>query len=122
MTRLFAREDGVGLVETLVAVAVLGVTVSVLLAALSTGAIGVSTTQEQVTAQNLARSQLEYTKDQAYQPVPATYATVTPPAGYAVTVAAAAIPGADTSIQEITVTVTRDSTTLATIQDYKVDR
>jgi len=122
MTGLIAREDGVGLVETLVAVAVLGVTVAVLLAALSTGAIGVATTQEQVTAQNLARSQLEYTKDQAYQALPAAYPTVTPPAGYGVAVAVAAIPGADASIQAITVTVTRDSNTLATVEDYKVDR
>ena len=119
---VLGAQEGVGLVETLVAVAVLSVTLVVLLTAISTGSTGVATTEEQVTAQNLARSQLEYTKSQAYQAAPATYATVTPPAGYAVSAVAASIPGADSAIQEITVTVTRAGDTLTTVEDYKVNR
>lgn len=115
-------ESGVGLVETLVAVAILGVTVSTLLAGVSTGAFGVAATGERVTAQNLARSQLEHTKDQPFQALPASYPTVTPPSGYDVDVDAAAIPGADGAIQEITVTVSRDGDTVETASDYKVDR
>ncbi len=115
-------EEGVGLVETLVAVAILGTTLVVLIAAISTGSIGVATTEERVTAENLARSQLEYTKSQTYVTAPASYATVTPPAGYAVSAEAASIPGADSSIQQITVTVTRGSETLLTVEDFKVDR
>ncbi len=115
-------QEGVGLVETLIAVAILGVTLVVLLTAISTGSIGVATTEERVTAENLARSQLEYTKSQAYVTAPASYATVTPPTGYAVTAAATSIPGGDSSIQQIMVTVTRDGETLLTVEDYKVDR
>jgi Tfp pilus assembly protein PilV len=115
-------QDGVGLVETLVAVAILGVTLVTLLAAISTGSIGVATTEERVTAENLARSQLEYTKSQPYSTAPASYATVTPPAGYAISAEATSIPEGDSSIQKITVTVTRDSDTLLTVEDYKVDR
>ncbi len=115
-------QEGVGLVETLIAVAILGVTLVVLLTAISTGSIGVATTEERVTAENLARSQLEYTKSQAYQAAPASYATVTPPTGYAVTAAATSIPEGDSAIQKITVTVTRDGETLLTVEDYKVDR
>ena len=115
-------EEGVGLVETLIAVAILGVTLVTLLAAISTGSVGVATMEERVTAENLARSQLEYTKSQAYQAAPASYATVTPPAGYAVSAEATSIPEGDSSMQKITVTVTRDGVTLMTVEDYKVDR
>lgn len=115
-------QEGVGLVETLVAVAILGATLVVLLTAISTGVIGVAMTEERVTAENLARSQLEYTKSQTYVAAPASYATVTPPAGYTVSAEASSIPGGDSSIQQITVTVTRDGETLLTVEDYKVDR
>ena len=117
-------EEGLGLVEVLVAVAILGMTVVALLAAISTGSIGVSTTEESVTAANLARSQLEYTRSQPYDDVPAAYATVTPPAGYTVSADASAIPeaGPDPSIQKITVTVARNGETLLTVEDFKVDR
>ena len=115
-------QDGVGLVETLVAVAILGVTLVTLLAAISTGSIGVATTEERVTAENLARSQLEYTKSGAYLTAPASYATVTPPVGYTLSAEATSIPEGDSSIQKITVTVTRDGDILLIVEDYKVDR
>jgi Tfp pilus assembly protein PilV len=124
--RAAGSQEGVGLVEVLVAVAILGMTVVALLAALSTGSIGVATKDEQVTAANLARSQLEYTRSQPYADL---YETVTPPAGYAVSVQAdsvpeaTSVPGADPStIQKITVTVTRNGETLLTVDDFKVDR
>jgi len=113
-----------GLVEVLVAVAIVGMTVVALLAAISTGSIGVTTTDSEVTAANLARSQLEYTRSQPYVEVPTEYATVTPPAGYTVSVQAASIlePATDANIQRITVTVARDGETLATVEDFKVKR
>jgi type II secretory pathway pseudopilin PulG len=114
--------EGVALVEVLVAVAIIGITLVVFLSAVATGSVGVAKTDERVTAENLARSQLEYTKSQAYLAVPASYATVTPSAGYAISVEAASIPDADSSIQKITVTVTRDGETLVTVEDFKVDR
>lgn len=115
-------QDGVGLVEVLVAVAILGVTLVAFLTAISTGSLGVATTEERVTAENLARSQLEYTKSQAYVTAPASYVTVTPPAGYAITAEASSIPDSDSAIQKITVTVTRSGETLLTVEDFKVDR
>ena len=119
-------QEGFGLVEVLVAVAILGMTLVALLAALSTGSIGVASKDEQVTAANLARSQLEYTRSQPYAEL---YETVTPLAGYTVSVQAdsvpeaTSVPGADPStIQKITVTVTRNGETLLTVEDFKVDR
>jgi len=115
-------QEGVALVEVLVAVAIIGITLVVFLSAVSTGSVGVAKTEERVTAENLARSQLEYTKSQTYLAAPASYATVTPSAGYAVSAEGASIPDADSSIQKITVIVTRDGETLVTVEDFKVDR
>lgn len=115
-------EGGVALVEVLVAVAIIGITLVVFVSAVSTGSVGVAKTEEQVTAENLVRSQLEYTKSQTYLAAPASYATVTPPAGYAISAEAASIPDADSSIQKITVTVTREGETLVTVEDFKVER
>jgi len=119
---LVGGREGVALVEVLVAVAILGITLVVFLSAVSTGSVGVAKTEERVTAENLARSQLEYTKSQTYLAAPASYPTVTPPAGYAISAEAASIPDADSAIQKITVSVTRDGETLVTVEDFKVDR
>jgi Tfp pilus assembly protein PilV len=123
LTRAVADgQKGAGLVEVLVAVAVLSITLVAFLAAISTGSVGVATTEERVTAENLARSQLEYTKSQTYVAAPTSYATVTPPTGYAVSAIATSIPDSDSSVQKITVTITRNGETLVTIEDFKVDR
>jgi type II secretory pathway pseudopilin PulG len=120
---LLRGEEGVGLVETLIAVAILAITLTVLLSAVSVGSLAVSRTEERVTAENLARSQLEYTKSEAYLTPPASYATITPsPPGYGIAVEAASIPDTDDGIEKITVTVTRDGETLAVVENYKVDR
>jgi len=116
-------EEGVGLVETLIAVGILGLALTVLLAAVSTGSLAVSRTEERVAAENLARSQLEYTKSQGYLTPPASYLTVTPsPGGYGVVVEAASIPDTNSGIEKITVTVSRDGKTLLVVEDYKVNR
>jgi type II secretory pathway pseudopilin PulG len=112
-------------VEALIAVGILGLALTALLSAVSTGSMAVSRTEERVTAENLARSQLEYTKSQPYQPLPLStpYATVTPPPGdYAVAVTADVVPGGDSSIEKITATVTRNGKELLVAEDYKVDR
>ena len=116
-------ETGIGLVEALIAVGMLGLALTALLSAVSTGSMAVSRTEERVTAENLARSQLEYTKSQLYQPLPASYVTVTPsPDDYAVAVTADVAPGGDSSIEKITVTVTRNGKEMLVAEDYKVDR
>ena len=128
LARLWAAvadgQVGVGLVETLIAVAILSVTLVTLLAAISTGSKGVAITEERITAENLARSELEYVKSEPYRAAPTPYPTVTPPAGYTVSAEATSISeaGLDSSIQKITVTVTRGGVTLLTVEDYKVNR
>ena len=56
------KQAGFGLVESLLAVAILGSTVFVLLNGLSAGALSVGILQEDITSENLGRTQLEYTK------------------------------------------------------------
>ena len=122
-TKLDVRsEAGIGLVEVLVATAILALTLVAFLSALSTGSLGVGTSEERVVAENLARSQLEYTKSQAYLAPPASYATVTPPAGFSVSADATSIAEGDSAVQRVTVTVSRGSDTLLVIEDFKVDR
>ena len=62
----FADEGGESLAEVLVAVAIIAIVLSGFLAALSTGTLGVGVVRERVTAQNLARAQLECIKDLPY--------------------------------------------------------
>jgi Tfp pilus assembly protein PilV len=115
-------QKGLGLVEALVAVAILGTAMVAFIGALSAGSIATSAQSEEVVAQGLAQSQLEYTKNYAYNPAASTYPTVTAPEGYAVSVTVSSVPGTDTDIQKVTVTVSRNSETLLTVADYKVNR
>jgi type II secretory pathway pseudopilin PulG len=115
-------QRGLGLVETLVAVAILGTSVVAFVAALSAGSIAVGEQDEKVVAQSLAQTQLEYTKSYLYDPEATTYPTVDTPEGYVISVDVASIPDTDADIQKITVTISRDSENIMTVADYKVNR
>lgn len=116
-------ERGVGLVESLIAVAIVGIALTALVATLSTGSIAVQRTDKRVTAENLTRAQLEYTKGQTYRVAPASYDIMTPlPAGYSMSAEASSISGADADIQKITVTVSYNGNTVLVMEDFKTDR
>lgn len=116
------HEGGFTLVETLVAVAIMGTAVVALLAALSTGSIAVTVVEEKVTANGVARSQLEYTQSLLFQVAPTTYATITPAQGYSVTAQAFPIAGADTDIQKVVVTVYHGGASVLAAESYKMNR
>jgi type II secretory pathway pseudopilin PulG len=112
-------ERGVGLVESLIAVAILGVALVAFLAAFSTGSMAVGAADRHVTAENLARTQMENVMGQAYA---ASYVTITEPAGYSITITVSSVDGRDQNeIQKITVEVTYDGGT-ETLETYKVNR
>jgi Tfp pilus assembly protein PilV len=115
-------QRGLGLVETLVSVAILGTSVVAFVAALSVGTIAVGEQDEEVVAQGLVRSQLEYTKSYTYNPDASTYPMIAVPAGYSLAVVVSSVPGTDTNIQKITVTASRDGEDILTVSDYKVNR
>ncbi|MHB8104642.1 MAG: type IV pilus modification PilV family protein [Dehalococcoidales bacterium] len=115
-------QKGIGLVETLIAVAILGTTVVAFLVALSVGSLTASEQNKETIAQGLAQTQMEYTKNYAFTPGASTYPILSVPATYSVTVSAVAVPGADTNIQKITVNVLKDGGSILTVSDYKVKR
>jgi len=115
-------ERGFGLVESLAAVAILGVAVVALVLSLSTGSITVREGDQEVVIQSLVQTQLEYVKGYPYDPEATTYPTVDAPEGYSVSVEVSTVPATDTDIQRITVTISRDEEAILTVEDYKVNR
>lgn len=120
--RLLNDESGIGVVEELVAVAILGVLVVALVGALSTGSLGARTMSLEVTARNIAVAQMEQTKNQSYLAPPATYPTITPPANWSVSATASAVAGRDSNIEKVTVTVSLQGNSYLTLEGYKVNR
>ena len=116
-------EKGSGLVETLIALAIVATALTVFIAGVSAASLSVGTVDEQVDIESLARSQLEYTKGQDYITAPSSYETITPPSpDYSISAEAVPLPGADSNIQIVTVTIYRDGQALLSIEDFKVNR
>jgi type II secretory pathway pseudopilin PulG len=115
-------QSGLGLVETLVAVAILGTAVVAFSVGLSAGSIAVGENDVETVAQGLGQSQLEYTKSYAYDSGATTYPPVAAPEGYSISVSVSSVPNTDSDIQKITVTVNHESETVLEVEDYKVNR
>jgi prepilin-type N-terminal cleavage/methylation domain-containing protein len=115
-------QKGLSLVETLVAVAILGTAVAGFAAGLSAGSISVRDLDEIAVSQGLAQSQAEYTKSYAFTRGVTTYPVLAAPAGYTLSVAVSAVPGADTDIQKISIAVSHGGQVTETLEDYKVNR
>jgi len=139
--KLKGSEAGLSLVETLVALAILGSIAVVFLSGLATAAKATFIADKRATAESITRSQIEYVQSQGY----INYADphdvyeeieLDPGLGYSIDFAAAPIDPdtglsygqtggifeQDQGIQKITVTVNRDDKSVLTIEDYKVDR
>jgi Tfp pilus assembly protein PilV len=115
-------EQGFTLVEALVSVAILTMALMMFLLGLSTGVLSSAQSDRLSSAHELARSQMEYTKELPYQAAPVTYATVTPPTGYTVTASASNVPGGDAEIQLVTVAVMKDGIPVFSLEGFKVNR
>ncbi len=111
-------ERGLGLVESLVAVAILGTAVVAFVIALSTGSIAVREGDQEARAQRLARTQLEEIKAAPYAD---SYTPIVEP-DYDVSVTAGSIPDTGADIQKITVTISRDGSDILIVEDFKVNR
>lgn len=122
MKRARRSERGVSLVETLVAVAILGTALVVFMSGLSTGILATGRADRLSTAHELARSQLEDTKAQPFVVAPHAYPSVIAPAGYTVTSDATDAEDGDAAVQLITVVVSKGTEVLFTLEGLKVDR
>jgi len=113
-------ERGVSLVEVLAALAIVAIVVTAFLAALYTGARSAGVVRERVTAENIARSQLEQVKETDFIAGTDHY---TPSAishpGYTAVISAATI---ITDMQWITVTILYNGERTFTMEEYKVNR
>ncbi len=131
---LVEDETGLGLVESLAAVAILGVAMVAFVVALSTGSIAVRESDQEAVAQSLVQTQLEYVESYPYNSEAATYPyayiyngtynpnPITLPEGYDISVEVSPIPDTDTDIQQVTVTISREGEEILTVEDYKVNR
>jgi len=127
---IFARnQSGVTLLETLVALAILGVISVAFLSGLATTSRAAAVADRLVAAESLARSQMESVKNAAcaYVPEATQYTPIQIPddvsyAGFAAAIAAAPLESPDTGVQEITVTITHSGVDVYVLQGYKVDR
>ena len=131
-----SNEAGVTLIETLMALALLGLIGAAFLSGLFTVSKATLLADEQATAESLARSAMEDVKAQDYidyaDPGHDEYVLIeTTPANYSVEIATVPIdpdtgqplgPDLDRDIQKITVTVERGDKSVFIIEDYKVDR
>ncbi len=118
-----AKQAGFGLVESLLAVAILGSTVFMLLNGLSTGAISVGILQEDVTAQNLGRTQLEFTKSLPFNTAPFSYQSIAEiPEGYSITADAVPVSSRNSNMQRVIITVYRGVKTVYVLEGFKVNR
>ena len=124
LSKLKALQDerGLTLVESLVTIAIVGVALVAFAVALSTGALAVRESDQEVTAQSLARTQLEYIKGYSYDPGATTYPTVNTTGDYSISVAVVPVPGTDANIQKVTANISRDGQVLLTVENYKVNR
>ena len=120
------NEVGVALIETLVALAILGIVAAVFLSGLATTAKANFIVDEQATAKSLARSQMEYVKSASYVYEATQYTAAPVPsaedyADYSVSINAEPLNNPDDGIQKITVTVKHHDKEVITLESYKVD-
>ena len=133
--RLFTgNSSGIGLIEVIIALAILGIIAVAFLSGLSTSLKAVIISDERSTSQALAQSQMEYVKSQAYdestEPDHPQYVENPDltPSGYTVDISAERLDpegdgtANDDGLQKITIYVSHQGNVVFTLEDYKVKR
>ena len=128
MLRIFSgRESGVAFLETVVALAILGIIAVTFLNGLTTASKSTFIADEQTTAESLAQSQMEWVKNADYSYNATTYSPVAMPVGkdyinYSVMITASPLHDPDDGIQKIIVSVKHSDEGVIKLEGYKVDR
>ena len=126
------NEKGFSLIETLIAIALFGMICVAVSMGLSMAARANVISDEQTTAESLARSQIEYIQKQPYDNInnPPVYNLVSNiPTGYSITTPLAIRldpknngTNNDDGLQKINITVLHGTKTVFTMEDYKVKK
>ena len=121
------RESGVTFIETVVALAILGVIAVAFLNGLTTNSKSVFMADEHTTAESLAQSQMEWVKNASYSYNATTYSPAPIPSGkdylnFSALITAEPLRSPDDGIQKINVTIKRSDKGVTTLEGYKVDR
>lgn len=132
---LVGNQTGLTLIETLVALAILGTVVVAFLSGLATASKATFIADERAVAESLVRSEMEYIKSHHYinyaEPGHGDYGVVASPANYDIEVTVVPIDpetgqplpsGEDEGIQKIIVTAKHGDKSVLTVEDYKGDR
>jgi len=131
MARILSKagndQSGMAFIETLVALALLGLVAVAFLSGLTTASRANIIADEQTTAESLARSQMEWAKEAAYVYSATSYTPAAIPggddfAGYSATIDASPLHNPDDGIQKIAVTISHYSVEVLKVEGYKVDR
>jgi prepilin-type N-terminal cleavage/methylation domain-containing protein len=119
-------ERGMTLVEVLIAMGILAAVAVVFLVAMSTSSKAAMVGQEQISAESLAKSQMESIKQEDYR-VDQQYTKLPEPTGYHIQIVVARLDpqslhtGVDEGLQKITVTITHGVKAVFTLEGYKCD-
>ncbi len=121
------RESGISFLETVIALAILGVISVTFLNGLTSASKSVFIADERTTAESLAQSQMEWVKDAGYSYNATAYSSAPIPGGkdyqhYSALIAAESLHTPDDGIQKVIVTIIHDSKELIHLEGYKVDR
>lgn len=124
--KLKGNETGFALLETLVALGILGFAAATFVGGVATATKVGMVTSEHAMAESLIRSEMEYVKNYAYQYSASSY-PVNPaleiPEGWTVpSPVVGLVHASDDGIQRVTVTAERNGDPVLSIVMYKVDR
>ena len=122
-----SREAGVSLIETVVVLAVLGTIAVIFLTGMMISSKAAYITDEQATAESLARSQLEWAQNASYVSGATQYSLEPIPSGkdytnYSANITAQPLHTPDDGIQKLTVTVRHSGKEVITLESYKMNR
>ena len=124
---LACRESGMTLIETLLALTILGAVAVTFLSGLATGSKAAFINDERATTESLARSQMEWVKNADYVYSTTEYSPAPIPnsrdyINYSALITTEPLHNPDEGIQKITVTIKHSDKEVIKLEGYKADR
>jgi len=112
------RSRGFSLIEVVIAIALIGIIAVAVLSTLSTASIALIIADKRATAESLARSQLEYVKNQPYDDINPPQYILLPeiPAGYEIELL---VDPVQTGLQRITAIIKHGDKEVIALEGYK---